>query len=42
MNALRFVRQSMLALYLSVIAVSVLAQAQPAKEQYQPQVGQEG
>ena len=42
MNASRFVRQSLLALCLSVIAVSVFAQAQPAKEQYQPQVGQEG
>ncbi|MBI2350771.1 MAG: class I SAM-dependent methyltransferase [Deltaproteobacteria bacterium] len=42
MNASRFVRQSLLALCLSVIAVSVFAQAQPAKEEYQPQVGQEG
>jgi len=42
MNASRFVRQSLLALFLSVIAVSVLAQAQPAKEPFQPQVGQEG
>lgn len=42
MNASHFVRQSLLALCLSVIAASVFAQAQPAKEEYQPQVGQEG
>ncbi len=42
MNASRFVRRSLLALCLSVIAVSVFAQAQPAKEPFQPQVGQEG
>jgi len=42
MNASHFVRRSLLALCLSVIAASVFAQAQPAKEEYQPQVGQEG
>ena len=42
MNASRFVRQSLLALCLSVIAAAVFAQAQPAKEPFQPQVGQEG
>jgi SAM-dependent methyltransferase len=42
MNASRFVRQSLLALCLSVVAVSVFAQAQPAQEPFQPQVGQEG
>ncbi|MBI2987392.1 MAG: methyltransferase domain-containing protein, partial [Deltaproteobacteria bacterium] len=42
MNASRFARQSLLALCLCVIAASVFAQAQPAKEQYQPEVGQEG
>ena len=42
MNASRFVRRSLLALCLSVVAVSVFAQAQPAKEPFQPQVGQEG
>jgi len=42
MNASRFVRQSLLALCLSVIAATVFAQAQPAKEPFQPQVGQEG
>ena len=42
MNASRFVRQSLLALCLSVIAATVFAQAQPAKEPFQPQGGQEG
>ena len=42
MNASRFVRQSLLALCLSVIAATVFAQAQQAKEPFQPQVGQEG
>ena len=42
MNASHFVRRSLLALCLSVIAASVFAQTQPAKEEYQPQVGQEG
>ncbi|MEK7756862.1 MAG: class I SAM-dependent methyltransferase, partial [Planctomycetota bacterium] len=42
MKASRFVRQSLLALCLSVIAATVFAQAQPAKEPFQPQVGQEG
>ena len=42
MNASRLVRQSLLALCLSVIAATVFAQAQPAKEPFQPQVGQEG
>ena len=42
MKPLPFVRQSLLALCLSVIAATVFAQAQPAKEPYQPQVGQEG
>ncbi len=37
-----FVRRSFLTLCLSVIAASVFAQAQPTKEPYQPQVGQEG
>jgi len=41
MNASHFVRWSLLALCL-VIAASVFAQAQPAKEPFQPQVGQEG
>jgi precorrin-6B methylase 2 len=39
---MKAIRQSLLALCLSVIAASVFAQAQPAKEPYQPQVGQEG
>ena len=42
MKPLPFVRRSLLALCLSVIATGVFAQAQPAKEQFQPQVGQEG
>jgi SAM-dependent methyltransferase len=42
MRALRLVRQSLLGLCLSVIAATVFAQAQPAKQEYQPQVGQEG
>lgn len=42
MKASRFVRQSLLALCLSVIAATVFAQAQPGQEGYQPQVGQEG
>jgi len=42
MSASHFVRRSLLALYLSVIAAGVFAQAQPAQEQFQPQVGQEG
>ena len=42
MNASRLVRRSLLALCLSVIAATVFAQAQPAKEPFQPQVGQEG
>ena len=39
-KASRFARRSLLALCLSVIAATVLAQA--AQEGYQPQVGQEG
>jgi len=39
---MKAIRQSLLALCLSVITASVFAQAQPAKEPYQPQVGQEG
>ena len=42
MNTSRFVRQSLLALCLSVIAAGVFAQAQAAQEEYKPQVGQEG
>ncbi len=42
MNASRFVRQASLALCLSVIFTYGFAQAQQEKEEYQPQVGQEG
>ncbi len=39
---MKAIRQSLLALCLSAIAASAFAQAQPVKEQFQPQVGQEG
>jgi precorrin-6B methylase 2 len=42
MIASQLVRQSLLALCLSVIAAGVLGQAQPAKQQFEPQVGQAG
>jgi SAM-dependent methyltransferase len=42
MNASRCVRRLLLVLFLSVIAAGANAQAQPAKDEYQPQVGQEG
>lgn len=42
MKALRLVRRSLLTLGLSLIAASVFAQAQPAKNGFEPQVGQEG
>ena len=42
MNLSNFFRQSLLALFLSVIAASACAQVQRATEEYQPQVGQEG
>ncbi len=42
MKTSNFLRQSLLGLCLSVLAASVLAQAQPAEGQYQPHVGQEG
>ncbi|HET8563525.1 MAG TPA: class I SAM-dependent methyltransferase, partial [Candidatus Binatia bacterium] len=42
MTTFPFIRQLFLALCLSVVAASVLAQAQPAKEPYEPRVGQEG
>lgn len=42
MNASRFVRQSLLTLLLSVFAAGAFAQAQPAKQEYEPTVGQEG
>ncbi len=42
MNASRFTRQFLLALFLSIVTASVCAQAQPAKQEFQPQVGQEG
>src|SRR6266850_7766992 len=42
MKASRCIRQLLLVLFLSVIAANASAQAQPAKDEYQPQVGQEG
>ncbi|MBI4191104.1 MAG: class I SAM-dependent methyltransferase [Betaproteobacteria bacterium] len=42
MNAAHFLRRSFLTLLLSVFAAGVLAQAQPAKKAFEPQVGQEG
>jgi SAM-dependent methyltransferase len=42
MKALHFIRRFYLTLCLSLIAASVSAQAQPAKEGYEPKVGQEG
>ncbi|MBI4195599.1 MAG: class I SAM-dependent methyltransferase [Betaproteobacteria bacterium] len=42
MNASRYLRQPLLALFLSLVAAAVLAQPQPAKQDYEPQVGQEG
>jgi len=42
MNAAHFLRRSFLTLLLSVFAAGVLAQAQPAKKDFEPQVGQEG
>jgi SAM-dependent methyltransferase len=41
MEVLRLIRQSLLALFLSLTIAGACAQAQPAK-QYEPQVGQEG
>jgi SAM-dependent methyltransferase len=42
MKALRVLRQVFLALFLSVLSAAACAQAQPAKQEFQPQVGQEG
>ena len=42
MNASHGIRQLLLALFLAVIAATASAQAQPAKDNYKPQVGQEG
>jgi SAM-dependent methyltransferase len=42
MSPLLFVRRSLSALLLSVFAITVFAQAQPAPKPYEPSVGQEG
>src|SRR5438128_10799693 len=42
MKASRCIHRLVLVLFLSVIAANASVQAQPAKDEYQPQVGQEG
>jgi SAM-dependent methyltransferase len=42
MNAASFLRRSLLTLFLSVTVAGACAQAQPAKQEYEPRVGQEG
>jgi precorrin-6B methylase 2 len=42
MNASRFLRCLLLTLSVALIALNLHAQAQPARDEYQPQVGQEG
>ena len=42
MSASYFARQSLLTLCLSVLTAAVFAQAQPAAEEFHPQVGQHG
>ena len=42
MIALRYIRLSLLTLSLSVLATAVFAQAQPAKNEFEPHVGQQG
>src|ERR671924_2402492 len=42
MNASHRMRQMLLTLFLAVVAATASAQAQPAKREYKPQVGQEG
>jgi precorrin-6B methylase 2 len=42
MNASGLTRRLFFAVFLSLIAASACVQAQPAKQEYQPQVGQEG
>jgi precorrin-6B methylase 2 len=42
MNASYGIRQLLFALFLAVIAATASAQAQPARDDYKPQVGQEG
>jgi hypothetical protein len=36
------IRRILFALFLSVVTAGACAQAQPAKQEFQPQVGQEG
>src|SRR5688500_7630794 len=42
MNPSRICRQMFLALFLSALSVAAAAQAQPAKREFKPEVGQEG
>ncbi|MGH7875666.1 MAG: SAM-dependent methyltransferase, partial [Candidatus Binatia bacterium] len=42
MNAARVLRQMLLGLFLCTLGAGACAQAQPAKQEFQPQVGQEG
>jgi 2-polyprenyl-3-methyl-5-hydroxy-6-metoxy-1,4-benzoquinol methylase len=42
MNPAHCIRQLLLALFLAVITAGASTQAQPAKNEFQPQVGQEG
>jgi hypothetical protein len=42
MNASYGIRQLLFALFLAVIAATASPQAQPAKDDFKPQVGQEG
>jgi Methyltransferase domain len=42
MNGTRFIRQLLLAVFLSASAASAYGQAQPAQDEFQPQVGQQG
>ena len=42
MKASHGIRQLLLALFLAVTAAAAIAQAQPAKDEFKPQVGQEG
>jgi Methyltransferase domain len=42
MNASRFIRRSLSAFFLSVLVSGACAHAQPAKQEFEPRVGQEG
>jgi hypothetical protein len=42
MNASHRMRQMLLTLFLAVVTATASVQAQPARDEYKPQVGQEG